>query len=869
MPDSATPQDNPERGGVPGAPTGGPVDGPPQQSAPGPPQQSAPIPPPQSTPVPAPSAAQAASADGGAAPTPSPSSPGDRPAGASKGLQRRKLVWALAALVCVAAGAVGSVLGAHAVARSDNAKARRSSQQTSAGIASTVKLVIQRNEDLAVSAGTFFAGNSKTSPAEFDRWARWARALRSFPELEQLGLLTLVRVPELAAFEARVSGHEVKPLESGAAQAATGAFRVVPASNHHYHCLAVAEVARSAAVLTPAGLDYCGKTPKLLVDRDSGLSSYGLVSVAGTQALAVETPVYRGNVTPHTVVGRRAASVGWLREVLAPQVVLAQALQSHPDDAASLSYRTRSVNAVFTSGTPQPGAQSTTIGLHNGWTVQGFAVEAGAGVLSDGNALALLIVGCLLSALLGLLVFVLGSGRRPALARVPAAKTREVPHDDLYDALTGLPNRALMLDRAACMLARAGRQSGLLVGSLFIDIDWFKDVNDRLGPVAGDQLLKIVAERLENVVRAGDTVGRLGADEFVVLVETAARGARLDSLARRVVEALHKPFELDDFGPNFFLTASIGVAFGRYATPDDLLRDAQLALYAAKSAGKDRYTLFNANMRSVIEGRGVLEAELNTALAEKQFFLLYQPIYDLSTKKVVGLEARVRWLHPKQGVLAPEDFIPLAEETGLIVPIGRWVLEEACGRGAAWNVAGHQVGISVAVSATQLNRDGFATDVRRALQQSGIEPSLLTLEIAETTVMSDIAAAVERLEEIKRLGVRVAIDDFGGSGYAYHSDLRRMPLDFLKVDRSSLAAAEDEDYRTWLLEAILIVGRDLSLTVIAKGIETQEQLDSLHAMGCTMAQGALMGQPTPANNIQSVFDASLPTAPASSTGVAH
>jgi diguanylate cyclase (GGDEF)-like protein len=769
------------------------------------------------------------------------------------------------ALLCVVAGAVGSVLGAHAVARSDAANARQSARQTSAEIASTVKLAIQRNEDLLLGAGTYFAGNSKTSPAEFDKWARWARALRSYPELEQLGLVTLVRVPELSAFETRVTGHKVKPPEPGTTHPATTAFRVVPTSNHHYYCLTVAEVARGAAALPPAGLDYCGLTPKLLVDRDSGLSSYELTSVGGSPALTVESPVYRGELTPRTTFGRRAASVGWLREVLAPEVLLAQAVQGHSDEAARLSYRSSS----WYMGTPPAGAQSTTLELHNGWTVQSFAVASAAGVLNDGGALALLIVGCVLSALLGLLVFVLGSGRGPARTPAPAAKTREVPHDDLYDALTGLPNRALMLDRTACMLARAGRQSGLLVGSLFIDIDWFKDVNERLGPVAGDQLLKIIAERLENVVRAGDTVGRLGGDEFVVLVETAARGARLDALARRVVETLHKPFELDDYGPNFFLTASIGVAFGRYATPEDLLRDAQLALYAAKSAGKDRYTLFNANMRSVIEGRGVLEVELNTALAEKQFFLLYQPIYDLGTRRVVGLEARVRWLHPKQGVLAPEDFVPLAEETGLIVPIGRWVLEEACGRAAAWNVAGHQVGISVAMSAAQVNRDGFATDVRRALQQSGIDPSLLTLEIAETTVMSDIEAAVERLEEIKRLGVRVAIDDFGGSGYAYHSDLRRMPLDFLKVDRSSLAAAEDEDYRTWLLEAILIVGRDLSLTVIAKGIETQEQLDSLQAMGCTMAQGALLGKPTPANDIQSVFAADLPVAPASPTSVSH
>jgi len=263
-------------------------------------------------------------------------------------------------------------------------------------------------------------------------------------------------------------------------------------------------------------------------------------------------------------------------------------------------------------------------------------------------------------------------------------------------------------------------------------------------------------------------------------------------------------------------------------------------------------------MRSVIESRGVLEDELNSALQDRQLFLLYQPVYDLDTRRVVGLEALIRWMHPKRGILPPADFIPLAEETGLIVPIGRWALEEACVRAAAWHVAGHRLGISVKVSASQLDRDGFATDVRRALQQSGIEPTLLTLEVAETAVIRDLAIAAERLQEIKRLGVRVAIDDFGGSGYARHSDLRRLPLDFLKVDRGSLAASEDEDYRNWLLEAILIVGRELSLTVIATGIDNYEQLSSLQGMGCKMAQGSFAGDPLPLEAVAAVFDAELP-----------
>jgi diguanylate cyclase (GGDEF)-like protein len=778
------------------------------------------------------------------------------------------------ALLLIAAGTVASLLGAHSVANSDATEGRSNFHQSSAAVASSLKLAIQREEELAVSASTFFANNPKASPAEFAKWVKWARTLHRFPELDNLGLLTLVRKAQLPAFDAQVAGHSLKPATTttGTVAAATGTAtttastaalaaavaKVVPATNHHYYCLTSAELVRSAAVSAPAGLDYCARTPALLYARDEGRSRYAPVSIGQNEALSIETPVYRGNATPVSVFGRTAASVGWLREVLLPGVVLTQVLKGHPAMAARLSYNADGANVEFTSGTSQSGGQSVTTSLHNGWTVTSYASAAGASVFSDGDALVLLIGGIALSLLVGVLAFLLGSPGTPAAP--VQADTPELPRDDLHDALTGLPNRPLMMDRAECMLARAGRQSGLLVGALFIDIDWFKDVNEKLGRDAGDQLLKNVAERLDAVVRAGDTVGRLGDDEFVILVESAARGARLDALARRVIEALHKPFELEDFGPNFFMTASIGLAFGRYANPDDLLRDAQLALHAAKAAGKDRYTLFNANMRSVIEGRGVLEVELNAALADRQFSLLYQPIYDLSTGKVGGLEARIRWEHPKRGNVPPEDFIPLAEETGLIVPIGRWVMEEACNQAAGWNVAGHRVGISVKVSAAQLNRGGFPTDVLRALQQSGIEPSLLTLDIAEATVMSDVSAAVARLEEIKRLGVRIAIDDFGGSGYAHHGDLRRLPIDFLKVDRSSLAAAEDEDYRSWLLEAILIVGRDLSLTVVAKGIETYEQMTTLQAMGCTMAQGLFMGKPTEVDGVDGLFEVDLPAA---------
>jgi diguanylate cyclase (GGDEF)-like protein len=895
MSDSENPQHNPEPdpalGASAGEPAnGGPVNGSPQDGAQSPspsaigaPQDDAQSPAPSAIGAPQDDAQSPApsvepqSADGDIQPALSPSAPDDGLERVKRSSQGRKGLWAALAVLCVAVGTAGSVLGAHAVARSDGTKARVTFQQGSAAIASTLKLAIQRQEELTVAAATFFAANPKATHAEFAAWVAWARTQHRYPELDALGLTPAPPAP------VPVHTHTTVNPSSTSAEALSTSVNSAPTPIDGSSAVTTSIDVSSRPVHPPPPPVHV--PPALALARDTGLSVYTPVPAGRRSALAIETPVYRGNVAPRSVFGRRAASVGWLREVLVPGAVLQLALVGHPGYAVNLSYRGASSNRagashlIFAGGTPQTGAQSTTTSLHDGWTVTSFGAPAGAGVLTDGDSLALLLAGILLSALLGLLVFALGTRHPPAPAPTPAPapipkpkatkEADEPPKEDLYDTLTGLPNRMLTLDRAERMVARAGRDSGMLAGALFVDIDRLKDVNEKLGKAAGEQLLKIVGERLGEVVRAGDTVGRLDGDEFVVLVESAARGVRLDSLAQRMIEALHKPIELDGFGPSFVLTASIGVAFGRYATPDDLLRDTHLALASAKAAGKDRYTLFNANMRTVIEGRAVLEAELNTALQEQQFFMLYQPIYDLRTRRVVALEAQIRWQHPTQGVLAPEDFIPLSEDTGLIVPIGRWMLEAACSRAAAWDVAGHRLGISVKVSAHQLNRDGFATDVRRALQQSGIEPSLLTLEIAENTVMRDIAAATERLQEIKQLGVLIAIDDFGSGGYAHHTELRQMPIDSLRVDRSSLAASEDEAYRSWLLEAILVVGREHSLTVIATGIETHEQLSTLQAIGCPMAQGALLGQPTPADAIDGLFNAALPAVSPAPSSLSH
>ncbi len=761
--------------------------------------------------------------------------------------QDRRGILAAASALLVVAGVLAAVFGAHAVARSDGDKARLSFHLTSAEIASTLKLAIQHEEDLVVSASAYVAGNPNASAADFDRWAESVQALRRYPELQDIGLVTLVPASRLGAFKARMAANPLRPLGPNTLGPAEGT-QVLPPGPRPYYCLAVAGRARSMDSYLPAGLDYCALAPTLIVARNSGVPSYAPFVEQGNTTLGIETPVYAGGVTPRTVKARQHRFWGWLGELLVPQVVLRRALEGHPNFAVRFTYDSLNSHVAFSSGARQRGAMSSTIDLHNGWTVQSFGAGAASGIFGDLHALTMLVGGSLLSVVFGLLLLVLATGRRRALALV-REKTRELSHQALHDTLTGLPNRALVLDRAEQLLARAARQTGVQAGALFIDIDGFKHVNDHLGHAAGDQLLRTVGERLQGAVRDEDTVGRLGGDEFVVLVDSSGVGATVDLLADRLTEVLREPVELADGRKIFSVTASIGVAIGEYATPDALLRDADLALYAAKAAGKDRYALFDASMHEGEENRVEPGGELGAALQGEQFFLHYQPIFALASREVVGVEALIRWRHPIRGLIAPDSFIPLAEESGMIVPIGRWVLSQACRQAAAWAADGLAIGMSVNVSADQLSRRAFADEVRAALGESGLAPSLLTLEVTETALMRDVAAACDHLTEIKALGVRVAIDDFG-TGYASLSQLQRMPVDVLKIDRSFVAALTAGGQSRELLEAIVGVGRALSLSVVAEGIEQESQMTTLLALGCHLAQGFLLGRPGPAEALE-------------------
>jgi diguanylate cyclase (GGDEF)-like protein len=417
-----------------------------------------------------------------------------------------------------------------------------------------------------------------------------------------------------------------------------------------------------------------------------------------------------------------------------------------------------------------------------------------------------------------------------------------IRHQAMHDALTGLPNRALILDRAEQLLARA-RRDHTPISALFLDLDRFKTINDTLGHGVGDQLLQAVATRLTAAVRASDTLARLGGDEFVVLVDGARFGAGPSVAAERILEVLKQPFVLDGVDEPFTVTASIGIATSMAATSaGDLLRDADVALYEAKAAGGNQFVVFAPEMQTAVLDRVSLESDLRRAIKRDEFFLVYQPILDLRSRRITGVEALIRWQHPTRGVVDPDDFVPQLEQSGLIIPVGRWVLDEACRQLATWNRSGRHFDMSVNVTARQLATDDFVGDVSSILGITGISSESLILEITETTIMNDTDATIERLERLKTLGVRLAIDDFG-TGYSSLAYLRRFPVDALKIDRTFISAIAESAEAGALIHTLVHLGKALGLSTLAEGIEDHDQFTRLQLEDCDSGQGFLFSQP--------------------------
>jgi diguanylate cyclase (GGDEF)-like protein len=425
-----------------------------------------------------------------------------------------------------------------------------------------------------------------------------------------------------------------------------------------------------------------------------------------------------------------------------------------------------------------------------------------------------------------------------------------------HDPLTGLPNRMLFLDR---VVERIGRPSDAMPVVLFLDLDDFKVVNDTLGHAAGDRLLSDVAVRLRTVLRAGDMAARLGGDEFAVLLDDDPGLSESEAVAHRIIDSMRVAFTVD--GHETTIGASIGIAAARLGTEraDELLRNADVAMYTAKASGKNRVSVFEPTMHAALVERHALSAELSRSLGQGELAVYYQPIVSLPRSTVTGMEALVRWRHPVRGLIGPTEFVHLAEENGVILSLGRWVLSEACRQAAAWSdiaSPGQPLTMSVNLSAQQLQEPTFVSDLKSILNETGLDPWQLVLEMTETVMFHDTATTISRLEEIRDLGVRIAIDDFG-TGYSSLGYLRRFQVDILKIAREFIGPAESEE--DWAFAgAIVALGRTLGLTIIAEGIEEPGQFRRLHELGCEYGQGYLFSRPQEAAAMTELLRAGQP-----------
>jgi diguanylate cyclase (GGDEF)-like protein/PAS domain S-box-containing protein len=427
----------------------------------------------------------------------------------------------------------------------------------------------------------------------------------------------------------------------------------------------------------------------------------------------------------------------------------------------------------------------------------------------------------------------------------------ELYHNAYHDNLTQLSNRTHFNEQLTRSIARVSRHPEQRFAVMYLDFDRFKLVNDSLGHKAGDELLVNLARRMQSVLRPTDLIARLGGDEFAILLEDIERERDAVDLTERIQKELQRPFQLGDM--EVTISASIGITFSTngYQTAEQIIRDADIAMYKAKSRGKAQYALFDSSLHQHVAAQLKLENELRRALGQGQIYLHYQPIYSLRDHKLMGFEALVRWQHPEHGALEPATFIPTAEDTGLIVPLGTWVLHEACRQLRAWKDAhkGVNLRMNVNVSSLQLTHPEFVARVREALASARIEAHELTLEVTESVLMDGIENAVSTLNELRHMGVQLSIDDFG-TGYSSLNYLATLPIDSLKVDRSFIGRMGDAGDGNEIVRAIFKLGQALSKQVFAEGIETGDQLKALKAMGCEYGQGYLLARPVDAKHAE-------------------
>jgi diguanylate cyclase (GGDEF)-like protein len=759
---------------------------------------------------------------------------------------RRALRAAVAVLIL---GLTFSAVSAVMWASTDRANDRKDFRATAEDVTSTAGILLQRETNTVATLRTVMTMNPAMTPTQFEQW--YGRLQGTQRQVGGIGsaVVDIVDAKDLVRFQAR------RDADPALIRLLGSSIAVLAPTGQPQYCLLGASGA--LARLTPIGArlaqqDWCnprtfvGSTEATVLWAAAASNHVVLMPIneAWLHTTMFETPFYRRGVPLRTPAERTANALGWVVSSFDVDALLGQALGHTHGLSVGLQYvnpDARTVD-VGTAGRAAGSLTSrTAMSLDGRWTITVTGAPIVSGITPALQGAIISGAGVIVTLLLSLLILTLSRSRERALAMV-AEKTGQLRHQAMHDALTGLPNRVLAIDRAEQMLARA-RRADQPIAVLYIDIDGFKHINDTFGHAVGDTFLKAVAARLETVVRAGDTAARLAGDEFVVLLEASTLDAGPELVAERVLDVLREPYDLtDEIGRELSVTASIGVAFGQDQAAEELLADADVALYAAKEGGRNRYVAYESGMQTAAQDRITLEMDLTDAIDADELFLVYQPTFDLKSERTTGVEALLRWRHVTRGVIGPDVFIPIAERSGLILPIGRWVLHTAALQAATWRAQGHELSISVNVSGRQLDHDELIDDVSSALAESGLEPSALTVEITETALMKDPEATARRLSAIKALGVRVAVDDFG-TGYSSLAYLRQFPVDTLKIDRAFVQGIASSKESAALIRTLIDLGKSLGLETLGEGIEDLAQLEHLQRANCDSGQGFLYARP--------------------------
>jgi diguanylate cyclase (GGDEF)-like protein len=744
---------------------------------------------------------------------------------------------------------------------------QRSFDAEAAAVGSTVTTSLLRMDDLTVQARALISSDSNLTNRGLANWYASLGGGGRYAGILSFGYVEFVPVARLQAFRAQQRRDPIPGAPNTAGPLALGS-----GPRNGLYCLARLGLAGELnQFVTDPSFDYCS-IPGFTGLPDARDSGRFVAFTLGGRNIAVFAPVYRGGIVPPTLAQRRARALGVVAELFDIKRILGRAIAGHghlqisvirpganasatsqvPGVPQQVTARVGDVTSASSGARGRPALQRRfTVEADGRWIVTVSGSSGGIGVTPMQQGVIILAGGLILSVLAALLVGTLSTGRARAL-RTVEERTEQLRHMALHDALTGLPNRQLMSERAERMLER-GRSENLQVAAMYMDIDGFKGVNDSFGHPAGDELLRATAGRIVATLRTGDTVGRIGGDEFIVLAAGRAEGEP-ERLAQRLLEALREPLVLG--GPEgviLSITASIGVAVGDRVDAEDLMRDADIALYGAKSAGKNRYLVFDPEMRVALQDRVSLENDMRRALRQDELTLLYQPTFELDGELLSGIEALLRWEHPSRGTLEPSQFISIAEESGLIVDLGAWVINHGCAQAARWRAEGFDLELSVNVSARQLDDPGLISRVRDGLLGSGLPVDSLTLEMTETALMRDPDLTAARLQELKRLGVRIAIDDFG-TGYSSLAYLRQFPVDTLKIDRTFVSGIARSPQARALIRTVVALASSLGIDTVAEGIEDERQRHSLLREGCRAGQGYLFGRPMDAAEMRGFLE---------------